>query len=111
MESVSSIPGNSFIIANGSSGGGSKWMGIVYASNGGINIGSGTGSSLLTGRFCSVKQISIQSGVTIDYIPFCTPPPVKVTATRPLNFIGTTTLTDSFNTPGVTRLWRQQMEE
>src|SRR6185369_16102714 len=48
-----SIPGNSFIVANGSSGGGSRWARTVYATNGGINIGSGTGSSSFTGAFWS----------------------------------------------------------
>ena len=64
------IPGNSFIIANGSSGGGSKMQGTVYATRSGINIGSGTGSSSLTGALYSVTGVTIQSGVTIGYAPF-----------------------------------------
>jgi len=106
--SFTSIPGNSFIVANGSSGGGSKMDGTVYASRAGINIGSGTGSSLLTGAFYSPTSVSIQSGVTINYAPFdpCVPPQVKVTDDKPLNFVGQTTLTDSANASGVTRLWQ-----
>jgi len=104
----SSLPGFSFVIANGSSSGGSKWLGSVLAVDGGINIGSGTGSSTLTGTFASLTGVSIQSGVTIFYSPFnyCARPVVKATSDRPLNFIGQTTLTDSFPSPGVSRLWR-----
>ena len=103
-----SINGYSFIIANGSSGGGSKWQGTVYATNSGINIGSGTGSSNLSGALHSSTQVTIQSGVTLNYFPFidCIPPEVRVTSDRPLNFLGETTLTDSVNTGGVTRLWQ-----
>jgi hypothetical protein len=67
---TSSIPGNSFIVANGSSGGGSKMQGTVYATQAGINIGSGTGSSTLTGAFYSPTNVTIQSGVTINYSQF-----------------------------------------
>ena len=103
-----SIPGYSFIIANGSSGGGSKWMGTVYATNGGINIGSGTGSSLLTGAFASNKAITLQSGVTVVYAPFneCSPPDINAGPDRPLNFIGQNSLTAISNTPGVSYSWQ-----
>src|SRR6185436_2101358 len=115
-----SIPGYSFIIANGSSGGGSKWLGTVYATNGGINIGSGTGSSTLTGTFASNKAITLQSGVTVVYSPFtdCTPPDVKagipdaITGTfidedtTILRFIGQTTLTATSSTSGASFNWQ-----
>jgi hypothetical protein len=79
-----SIPGYSFIIANGSSGGGSKWLGSVVATDAGINIGSGTGSSTLTGTFASLTAVSLQSGVTVNYAPFnyCSKPAVKATSDR-----------------------------
>jgi hypothetical protein len=113
-----SIPGNSFIVANGSSGGGSKWMGSVYASRSGINIGSGTGSSSLTGTFLSPTQITLQSGVTVNYAPFSTCWPPDVTAgisinnvftpvdSIPLDFTGHTTLTAVSTTSGVSFSWQ-----
>lgn len=75
-----SIPGYSFIIANGSSGSGSKWYGTVYASRAGISIGSGTGSSTLTGALYSISNVSIQSGVTVNYAPFTFCDPVTANA-------------------------------
>jgi len=72
---ATSVPGSSFIIANGS-GGGSKMLGTVYAPNAAISIGSGTGTTSLTGALYSKYAISIQSGVTINYaaFDFCIPP-------------------------------------
>jgi hypothetical protein len=116
--SGTSIPGYSFIVANGSSGGGSKWMGSVYASRSGINIGSGTGSSSLTGTFLSPTQINIQSGVTVNYAPFndCWPPDVTggISVNNvftpidsiPLDFTGHTTLTAVSTTAGVSFSWQ-----
>jgi len=54
----------------------------------GINIGSGTGSSALTGTLASRKNVSIQSGVEVTYAPLiiCTPPDAKAGADRPLAF-------------------------
>ncbi|TMI90296.1 MAG: T9SS type A sorting domain-containing protein [Bacteroidetes bacterium] len=103
-----SIPGNSFIIANGSSGGGSKWQGTVYATNGGINIGSGTGSSDLTGALLSSRQVSIQSGVTLNYAAFnpCSPPDINAGVDRPLNFTTLDTVIAISNTPGVSFSWQ-----
>lgn len=66
-------------IANGSSGA-SKWLGTVWAPYGTILIGSGTGSSDITGALWSGTQISIQSGVKINYEPFVVPP----TCTNPV---------------------------
>ena len=65
----SSIPGYSFVIANGSSGGGSKWLGTVWAPYAGVNVGSGTGSSTLTGALHSGVQVKLQSGVTFNHSP------------------------------------------
>ena len=112
-----SIAGNSFVIANGSSGGGSKWLGTVYATAAGINIGSGTGSSSLTGAFWSKKAITLQSGVTVTYAPFnpCTPPDVVAGIgttlftpidSIPLDFTGHTTLTAKSNTTGASFVWQ-----
>ena len=65
-----------FNIANGSAGNSSKWVGTVYAPYAAINIGSGTGSSNITGALWSGTQVNIQSGVEIMFAPFifCTPP-------------------------------------
>ena len=57
-----------FNIANGSSGGAStKWLGNVWVPYAAINIGSGTGSSNITGSIWSGTQVNIQSGVNIIY--------------------------------------------
>lgn len=103
-----SIPGNSFVIANGSSGGGSKWQGTVYAPFAGINIGSGTGSSTLTGTLASSTNVTVQSGVTINYAAFntCFPPNVNAGADRPLDFSTETILTGTSSTPGVSFSWQ-----
>ncbi|MDB5275807.1 MAG: subtilase family protease [Ferruginibacter sp.] len=55
--------------ANGS-GGGSKWVGSVWAPYAAINIGSGTGTTTLTGALWSGTQVMIQSGITINFAPF-----------------------------------------
>jgi hypothetical protein len=103
-----SIPGNSFIIANGSSGGGSKWQGTVYAPFAGINIGSGTGSSTLTGTLVSSTNVTVQSGVTLEYAAFntCSPPNVNAGEDRPLDFSTETVLTGTSATPGVSFSWQ-----
>jgi len=111
-----SISGNSFIIANGSSGGGSKWSGTVYAPNGGINVGSGTGTSSFTGAFWSRSSITLQSGVTVTYAPFnpCTPPDVDAGIgdpfveidSIPLDFGGHTTLRARSFTTGAKFSWQ-----
>jgi hypothetical protein len=101
-----SVPGNALIIANGSSGGGSKWFGTAYASRAGINIGSGTGSSTLTGALYSASGITLQSGVTLNFAPFdpCDYPLVNAGIDRPLNFLtadslkGSTTTTNPYLT-------------
>jgi hypothetical protein len=108
--------GNCFLVANGSSGG-SKWLGTLYATAGGISIGSGTGSSSFTGAIWSAKSITIGSGVTFNYVPFnpCTPPdvtggigtdPFVSIDTVPLDFTGHNTLTATSNTTGVSFSWQ-----
>ncbi len=105
--STTSMAGNSFVIANGSSGGGSKWMGTVYAPNGGINIGSGTGSSSLTGTLASRRNVSLQSGVTVTYAPLCiAPPTVSAGTDRPLAFTTLDSLIATSTTAGATFSWQ-----
>jgi Subtilase family/Secretion system C-terminal sorting domain/MBG domain (YGX type) len=105
---TTSIPTYAFIIANGSSGGGSKWMGTVWTPYAGINIGSGTGSSTLTGALWSGTQINFQSGVTFTYAPFtfCNPPNADAGLDKPLDFSPQTTLTGSSTTAGVSFSWQ-----
>jgi hypothetical protein len=59
----------SFNIANGASNS-TTWLGTVWAPYAAINIGSGTGSSFISGALWSATQINIQSGVTINFEPF-----------------------------------------
>jgi len=103
-----SIAGNSCIIANGSSGGGSKCQGTIYATNGGISCGAGTGSSSFTGALYSTKSISLQSGVNFIYEPFdpCEGLAANAGADRPLDFIGHAVLTGTSNIPGVSFSWQ-----
>ena len=102
-----SIPGSSFVIANGSSGGGTKWQGTAYATAAAINIGSGTGSSTVDGAFISPTGITIQSGVTMNFAQFidCVPPDVNAGGDTPLDFKGEAVLTASSNTQGLTYHW------
>jgi len=77
-------------------------MGTVYAPNGGINIGSGTGSSALTGTLASRKNVSYKDGVEVTYAPLiiCTPPDAKAGADRPLAFTTLDTLVGHFGYSG-----------
>ena len=103
-----SSPGFSCIIANGSSGGGSKCQGTIYATNGGISCGAGTGSSSFTGALYSTKAITIQSGVNFIYEPFdpCGGLAANAGPDRPLDFNGHAVLTGSSNIPGVSFSWQ-----
>ncbi len=58
-----------FTISNGASNT-SSWLGTIWAPYAAINIGSGTGSSSITGSFWSTTQVNIQSGVNINFSPF-----------------------------------------
>jgi len=75
--------GIAFDIANGSPGGGnnSRWLGTVWVPYAAVNVGSGTGSSEITGALWSGTQVKIQSGVAISYVAFdgCVPPVIIVT--------------------------------
>lgn len=66
---TTSINTFAFIISNGSSNS-SSWMGTVWAPYAAISIGSGTGSSSITGSLWSTSQVNIQSGATINFSPF-----------------------------------------
>ena len=66
---TSSVNTFAFTISNGASNS-SSWLGCVWAPYGGINFGSGTGSSSITGSLFSTTQVNIQSGVTINFSPF-----------------------------------------
>lgn len=59
-----------FRIANGSAGSASKWVGSVWAPYAAINIGSGTGSTNITGALWSGTQVNIQSGISMTFAPF-----------------------------------------
>ncbi|HYJ64425.1 MAG TPA: MBG domain-containing protein, partial [Parafilimonas sp.] len=69
---TNSISTFSFIIANGASNS-SSWIGTVWAPYAAINVGSGTGSSNLTGSFWSATQVKIQSGVNITFAQYNPP--------------------------------------
>jgi hypothetical protein len=96
-----------FIIANGSSGSASKWVGTVYAPFAAINIGSGTGSTNLTGALWSGTQVNLQSGISMVYAPFtdCDPTIIDAGPDRPLDFSNVTTLRDNLNN-ATTYSWR-----
>ena len=100
--------GTAFNIANGSSGKASKWLGTVWAPYGAISIGSGTGSSDLTGALLSATKVTVQSGVTINYaaFTFCSPPNAFAGLDKPLDFSPQTTLTGSSTTLGVSYNWQ-----
>src|SRR5262249_11707538 len=50
--------------------------GTIYATNGAILIGSGTGSSVFSGALFSRVRVMIQTGVNLNYTAFseCSPP-------------------------------------
>ncbi len=70
-----------FDLANGSSSGtATKWLGTVWCPYSAINIGSGTGSSNITGALWSGTQVNVRNNVTIVHAPFlsCAPPTLTV---------------------------------
>ncbi|MEY4594061.1 MAG: hypothetical protein RIQ47_471, partial [Bacteroidota bacterium] len=98
----------SFVIANGSSGSVSRWLGTVYASRAAICMGSGTGSTNFTGALWSTTQVLVNSGVTIIHAPLATcsipnanaGPDRVITCSTP-----SVSLTGSSTTAGVTYSW------
>ena len=101
--------GTCFNIANGSSSSAAtKWLGTVWAPNGAINVGSGTGNSSITGALWSATQVNIQSGVNIVYAPYyeCTAPNINAGTDKSLNFLNQTTLTATSITSGVSFGWQ-----
>ena len=105
---TSSNGSTAFNMANGSAGQNSKWLGSIWAPYGSINIGSGTGSSNLTGALWSGTQVNLQSGVQVIYAPFnfCTAPNANAGPDKPLDFVNQTTLTGSSTSSNVTYSWR-----
>jgi hypothetical protein len=102
-------PKYAFDIACGSpSGAATRWLGTVWAPNAAINIGSGTGSSQITGALWSGTQVNIQNGVNIVYAPYseCTPPNANAGPDKALDFVHPTTLTGSSTTAGATFSWQ-----
>lgn len=99
-----------FSISNGSGGnnGASRWFGTIYAPYGSINMGSGTGSTQITGALWSGNQVVINSGVTTQYIPLatCTTPQVSAGNDKVRNCGSpTVSLDGSSTTPGVIYSW------
>jgi len=98
-----------FNIANGSSGQASKWLGTIWAPYAAINIGSGTGSTDLTGALWSGTQVNIQGGGDIVHAPFpvCTNRAnADAGSDKPLAFGNLTSLLGTSNTPGATFSWQ-----
>ncbi len=95
-------------IANGSSGPTSKWLGTVWVPYAAISIGAGTGSADLTGALWSGTQVTVQSGVKINYAPFntCTTPNVNAGPDRSLEFGIQTILNGSSTTAGASFSWQ-----
>lgn len=105
----SGSPAYAFNIASGSSSGAAtKWLGTVWAPYAAINVGSGTGSSQITGALWSGTQVNIRSGVNIVYSPFseCAAPNANAGPDKALDFANPTTLTGSSTTSGVTFNWQ-----
>ncbi|MFM8917731.1 MAG: hypothetical protein ACKOGP_08315, partial [Bacteroidota bacterium] len=96
------------VIANGASGGVSRWFGTVYAPYAGILMGSGTGSTSITGSLWSGTQVIINSGVTTNYAAYvnCQTPVANAGPDKVLNCTTTsTTLNGSSNIAGSTFSW------
>src|SRR6185436_18657467 len=73
-----------------------------------VNVGSGTGSSSLTGAIYSGTQVILQSGVTLTYAPFlpCTTPNVNAGTDKVLTCTNpTAVLNGSSSTLGATFSW------
>jgi hypothetical protein len=100
---------NAFIIVNGSSSSPSRLDGNIYAPYGAINIGSGTGSTSLSGSLWSGTQVILQSGVTVNYVApatQCTTPTMNAGPDKVIDCNNSSvTLNGTSTTPGVTYSW------
>ncbi|HOS48933.1 MAG TPA: S8 family serine peptidase, partial [Bacteroidia bacterium] len=99
-----------FNITNGANtSSASRLDGNVYAPYGSIYIGSGTGCSQLYGSLWSGTQVTINCGVTINYVcpaASCTTPNANAGADMVINCNSSTvTLNGSSATSGVTYSW------
>ena len=97
-----------FVIANGASGGVSRWFGTIYAPYAGILMGSGTGSTSITGSLWSGTQVIINSGVTTNYAAYvnCQTPVANAGADQSINCTNATaTLNGSASVAGATFSW------
>jgi hypothetical protein len=99
----------SWNIANGSpSGPASKWLGSVWAPYAAIYIGSGSGSSNITGTLWSGTQVNIQSNVTLNFAPFlfCSTPNANAGPDQQLSCsVPTVQLGGSSTTPNAQFNW------
>ncbi|MFM2135144.1 MAG: hypothetical protein RL021_544, partial [Bacteroidota bacterium] len=106
--SASSNGTYSFMIANGSNGSSSKWLGTVYATRASICMGSGTGSTNFTGCLWSRGQVLVNSGVNSIYSPLvnCSSPSVNAGTDKVITCsVPTVQLNGSSTTTGVTYSW------
>ncbi|MFM2208234.1 MAG: hypothetical protein RL213_2209, partial [Bacteroidota bacterium] len=106
--STSSNGTYSFMIANGSNGSSSKWLGTVYATRASICMGSGTGSTNFTGCLWSRGQVLVNSGVNSIYSPLvnCSSPTVNAGPDKTITCSSpTVALSGSSTTTGVTYSW------
>ncbi len=98
-------------IANGSAGNGctnSKWVGTIWAPYAGINIGTGSGQTNITGALWSSTQVNILSGVTLNYAPIalCTTPNAVAGALVQLSCtVASVQLNGSSTTPNAQFSW------
>jgi Subtilase family/IPT/TIG domain len=82
-------------------------VGTVYAPYAAVNIGSGTGSSNITGALWSGTQVNIQSGVEIMFAPFifCTPPSANAGPDQDKCVLTTVNLAANAPATGMTGKW------
>ena len=86
----------------------SQWFGTVWAPYAGINIGSNTSSSAITGAMWSGTQVNVQCGVKFSFQPFvmCSTPNVNAGPDQTLVCPAVSlTLSGSSTTPGAVYSW------